>query len=123
MAAPDSPTVFARLLTGNSTTPLFHQVYDGLRAAILRGQLPPGSRLPASRTLAADLGVLRATIVTAFEQLAAEGYLAGRHGSGTFVAAAIPDQAFRAPPPGPPAPPRRPSRGLSRRGEGLARPR
>jgi GntR family transcriptional regulator/MocR family aminotransferase len=123
MAAPGSSTVFARLLTGDSTIPLFQQIYDGLRAAILRGQLRPGTRLPASRTLAVDLGVSRATIVTAIEQLAAEGYLSGRHGSGTFVAPAIPDQAFRAPRPRPTVPPRRPARGLSRRGERLAQPR
>ena len=124
MPRPAPPTVFARLLTGDRTAPLFRQVYDGLRAAILAGQLPPGTRLPATRALAAELGVSRATVVNAFDQLAAEGYLAGRHGSGTFVAGSVPDEAFRAPLPRPPAGrPRRPTRGLSARGTALVVPR
>ena len=120
MAAPPDPqTVFARLLTGESTVPLFRQVYDGLRAAVLAGQLPAGSRLPATRVLAADLGVSRATVLAAFEQLMAEGYLTGRHGSGTYVAAAVPDHAFRPRRPRTTTPARRPARGLSQRGEVL----
>src|SRR5262245_28743706 len=52
----DLPTVYARLLSGDPAVPLFRQVYDGLRTAILGGQLPPGTRLPATRALASDLG-------------------------------------------------------------------
>jgi GntR family transcriptional regulator/MocR family aminotransferase len=65
--------------------PLYRQLYEGLRAAILGGQLRPGSRLPSTRDLAADLGVSRNTVLSAFEQLIAEGYLEGEVGSGTFV--------------------------------------
>jgi GntR family transcriptional regulator / MocR family aminotransferase len=67
-----------------------------LRLAVRTGTLPTGTRLPASRTLAADLGVSRGVVVRAYDQLAAEGYLAGRRGSGTIVAGGSD--------PGPPAP-------------------
>ncbi|HSK97701.1 MAG TPA: PLP-dependent aminotransferase family protein, partial [Euzebyales bacterium] len=58
-----------------------------LRAAVRSGSLPAGTRLPASRTLALDLGVSRGVVVRAYEQLTAEGYLRARRGSGTEVAA------------------------------------
>ncbi|MFD7730680.1 PLP-dependent aminotransferase family protein [Kitasatospora phosalacinea] len=57
-----------------------------LRAAVRDGRLVAGARLPASRVLAAQLGVSRGVVVEAYEQLAAEGYLVGRQGSGTRVA-------------------------------------
>ncbi|RCV52182.1 MocR-like pyridoxine biosynthesis transcription factor PdxR [Marinitenerispora sediminis] len=57
-----------------------------LRAAIRDGRLAPGTRLPASRTLAGELGVARGTVTAAYEQLVAEGYLSARRGSGTVVA-------------------------------------
>ncbi len=62
-------------------------VYRALREAIVDGRLPVGHRLPPSRVLAADLGVARGSVATAYERLVAEGYLASRVGSGTFVAA------------------------------------
>jgi GntR family transcriptional regulator/MocR family aminotransferase len=61
-------------------------VYDQLRGAIHGGALPSGGRLPASRALAEHLGVARASVVAAYEQLLAEGYAVGRQGAGTFVA-------------------------------------
>ena len=66
--------------------PLHRQIYDGVRRAILSNQLLPGTRLPASRALANELGISRTTVLQAYQQLLAEGYLAGRPGSGTFVA-------------------------------------
>ena len=75
----------------SASTPLYRQMYDGIRAAILAGQLRTGTRLPPSRALAAQLGVARLTVQTAFDQLTAEGYLEGRHGSGTYVARTLPD--------------------------------
>ncbi|MEV4620350.1 PLP-dependent aminotransferase family protein [Asanoa sp. NPDC049573] len=57
-----------------------------LRAAVRSGRLAPGSRLPATRTLAASLGVARGTVAAAYDQLVAEGYLTARTGSGTTVA-------------------------------------
>jgi GntR family transcriptional regulator/MocR family aminotransferase len=63
-------------------------VYRALRAAIVDGRVPAGHRLPASRVLAADLGVSRGSVSGAYERLVAEGYLTARVGAGTFVAGA-----------------------------------
>ncbi len=68
--------------------PLFRQLYRALRAGILDGVVRPGTRLPATRTLACELGLSRTTVLLAYEQLAAEGYLDGRRGSGSYVQAA-----------------------------------
>ncbi|AXK39931.1 PLP-dependent aminotransferase family protein [Crenobacter cavernae] len=65
--------------------PLYQQLYQRLRDAILSGQLPPGARLPASRVLAADLSTSRGTVEQAYSQLLAEGYLASRASAGTVV--------------------------------------
>lgn len=58
------------------------QVEDGLRTAIRDGRLAPGTRLPSTRALAADLSVMRGVVVTAYEQLVAEGYLIAGPGRG-----------------------------------------
>jgi GntR family transcriptional regulator / MocR family aminotransferase len=78
-------------LDGESQTPLYRQLYDCLRRAILAGQLAPGTRLQSSRELAAELKVSRNTVVNAYEQLLAEGYLEGQIGSGTYVSRALPE--------------------------------
>jgi GntR family transcriptional regulator/MocR family aminotransferase len=57
-----------------------------LRGAVRSGRLPPGTTLPSSRALALDLGIARNTVAEAYGQLVAEGWLAARHGSGTWVA-------------------------------------
>jgi len=59
---------------------------SALRAAVRSGRLQPGTMLPSSRALALDLGVARNTVAEAYGQLVAEGWLAARHGSGTWVA-------------------------------------
>jgi GntR family transcriptional regulator/MocR family aminotransferase len=79
-------------LDAESSVPLHRQIYDGLRHAILDGQLKAGMRLPSTREMAAELGVSRNTVMNAFEQLLAEGYLQGRTGSGTFVSQALPEE-------------------------------
>ena len=61
------------------------QLERGLRQAIARGSLPPGTILPPSRVLATELEVSRSLVVGAYEQLAVEGYLEARQGSGTLV--------------------------------------
>jgi GntR family transcriptional regulator/MocR family aminotransferase len=66
-------------------------LYDTLRTAILNGRLGPGARLPATRDLARQYRLSRGTVVTAFDQLRAEGYIRGKHGSGTFVNDVLPD--------------------------------
>lgn len=74
-----------------SRAPLHRQIYEGVRAGILAGRLAADMRLPSSRVLAAELGVARNTVVLAFDQLCAEGYLSARGGGGTRVRAAMPD--------------------------------
>jgi GntR family transcriptional regulator/MocR family aminotransferase len=100
-----SPDILAHLpLDREAGVPLHQQIYDGVRRAILGGSLRSGQRLPSTRTLAAELRVSRLPVLTAYEQLLHEGYLEGRVGSGTFVSAALPDDAFRSVPvPGRPA--------------------
>ncbi|WP_233159399.1 PLP-dependent aminotransferase family protein [Pseudonocardia sp. MH-G8] len=56
-----------------------------LRDAVRSGRLAPGTRLPGTRSLAADLGLARGTVVQVFDQLVAEGWLVGVAGSGTVV--------------------------------------
>jgi len=80
-----------------SPTPLHVQLREGLRGAILDRRLPRGTRLPASRMMAADLGCARGTVVLALEQLIAEGYLTARTGSATRVAATLPDDTLPRP--------------------------
>jgi GntR family transcriptional regulator / MocR family aminotransferase len=74
-----------------SDQPLHRQLYGELRRAIITGRFRRGMRLPATRVLAADLGVSRNTVISAFDQLRAEGYLESRVGSGAFVSNALPD--------------------------------
>jgi GntR family transcriptional regulator/MocR family aminotransferase len=75
--------------------PLHRQLYNVVRSAILTGRFRPGDRLPATRVLAATLGLSRTTVSDAYDQLQAEGYLLGRHGSGTFVASDLPHEGLR----------------------------
>lgn len=72
-------------LDRSSTTPLYEQVRVPFAGAIRSGARP-GTRLPSTRLLARMLGVSRNTILTAYEELAAEGLVTGRIGSGMVVA-------------------------------------
>ena len=65
--------------------PLSRQVYRGLRDAILSGTVSAGQRLPSTRDLAEQLGISRTVTVLAYEQLLTEGFVHGRHGSGTYA--------------------------------------
>lgn len=86
------------VLETNEGPPLHRQIYEGIRQAVLTGRLAPGSRLASTRATAADLSVSRTTVVSAFAQLMAEGYLVGRMGSGTHVSSALPDDLTMARP-------------------------
>lgn len=66
--------------------PRYAQLTRALKQAILDGRVAPASRLPATRTLARDLDLSRNTVLAAYEQLAAEGFIEGRIGSGCYVA-------------------------------------
>jgi GntR family transcriptional regulator / MocR family aminotransferase len=115
-------TLLTLPLDATTATPLFRQLYEGLRGGILDGTLARGVRLPATRGLAGELGVSRNTVLNAYEQLLAEGYLEGKVGSGTFVARTLPEEMIQVRPTAGPAPPTPLARrGLSQRGELLAR--
>lgn len=108
-------------LSRDDAQPLHRQLYDGIRAGVLDGRLPRGTRLPATRDLAVQFGLSRNTVTVAFGQLMAEGYLEGRVGDGTYVTESLPDDLLRAEAPVRPsgratasAPPN-----LSRRGHAL----
>jgi len=77
-------------LDRSSSVPLQRQLTDQLRAAILDGRLPAGTRLSSTRSLAETAGVSRNVAVAAYDELYAEGYVEGRHGSGTFVTIDLP---------------------------------
>ncbi len=90
-------------LDRQSDVPLYQQVEAQIRAAIHTGRLRPGARVPGIRTLAEDLGVARVTVAVAYEQLAAEGYLDARVGSGTRIATELPSPVRPSVPTLPPA--------------------
>lgn len=76
----------ARLqLDPRSAAPIYRQIYDRVRGAILDGTLPPGTRLPSWNALASELGVARGTVKAAYEWLAGEGYIVGEGAAGTRV--------------------------------------
>ena len=79
-------------LDGRKTRPMFRQIYDSVRSAILDGRLSKGFALPSSRELAVELGVSRMTVVSAYDQLTAEGYLTSAVGRGTFVSEELPEE-------------------------------
>jgi GntR family transcriptional regulator / MocR family aminotransferase len=69
------------------------QLAGQLRDAVAEGRLAAGERLPASRALAAELGISRTVVNGAYAQLFAEGWIEARHGSGTYVAQGAPGGA------------------------------
>ena len=77
-----------------SPVPLGQQVYEAYRGAIIEQRIRAGQPLPSSRTLAAELRVSRIVVVTAFEQLVAEGYVETSRGSGTFATRRLPEEAL-----------------------------
>jgi GntR family transcriptional regulator / MocR family aminotransferase len=87
----DNPVSFAL------DTPLYQQLYIHLRNAILNGDLKRGMQLPSTRALANELNVSRNTVLNAYQQLIAEGYLAGVVDRGTFVARMLPEHLLTSP--------------------------
>lgn len=80
-----SGLVFA--IDRQAKTPVFEQICAAIRMRAISGALPQGGRLPATRVFATELGVSRSTVVTAYEQLVAEGYLHSVQGSGYTICA------------------------------------
>ncbi|GAB2881722.1 MocR-like pyridoxine biosynthesis transcription factor PdxR [Nocardioides pacificus] len=98
-------TTLALRLDRDLPTALAVQLSDQVRNAVLSGAVARGDRLPSSRALAADLGISRAVVEHAYDQLLAEGWLLSRRGAGTFVAtASVPANAPAPRTPAPPAP-------------------
>lgn len=77
-----------------SDVSLTAQLVDQIRQAVLAGRLKPDARLPSTRALSLELGLSRTTVLAAFDQLIAEGYLEGRQGSGTHVTAELPETSL-----------------------------
>jgi GntR family transcriptional regulator/MocR family aminotransferase len=92
-------------LDRRSHMPLYTQIAARVRQLIEQGTLKIGDRLPANRTLAASLGVNRSTVATAYDELLADGLIASRVGSGTFIVAAPPAQTSVKPVEAPLSPP------------------
>jgi GntR family transcriptional regulator/MocR family aminotransferase len=82
-------------LDSRASTPMYQQLYEWFRRAILQGQLRPGQRVPSTRNLAAELKVSRIPVSSAYEQLQAEGYFETFVGAGTCVARTIPANAAK----------------------------
>jgi GntR family transcriptional regulator / MocR family aminotransferase len=78
-------------------TPMYRQLYNWFRRAIIDGQMRPGQRVPSTRGLAAELKISRIPVLNAYEQLLAEGYFETFVGAGTCVAGSIPDDTQRPP--------------------------
>ncbi|MEJ2885843.1 MocR-like pyridoxine biosynthesis transcription factor PdxR [Actinomycetospora aeridis] len=81
------PPELALPLDRAAATPLAVQLAEGLRAAVGRGALRVGERVPSTRALADELGVSRTVTAAAYDQLVAEGWLGPRRGAGTYVLA------------------------------------
>jgi GntR family transcriptional regulator/MocR family aminotransferase len=86
MDAPAGPVLRDIRLDRRAGRPLYRQVAARIEASIRDGTLPPGTRLPSSRSLASQLAVARATIEQAYQMLAGDGYLEARAAAGTIVA-------------------------------------
>src|SRR5690606_8148509 len=80
---------------GGGGEPVFVRIARGISDAIAAGRVRAGERLPGSRSLAQDLGVHRNTVIAAYEELAAQGWVDSVHGKGTFVSGDLPDARER----------------------------
>ncbi len=83
--------VLAQRLRNDSGTPLYMQIVHALIHEIQRGRLQPGTYLPSTRDLASTLGVNRKTIVIAYDELVAQGWLVSEGTKGTIVSTSLPD--------------------------------
>src|ERR1700734_2936125 len=82
-------------LDHHTKTPMYRQLYDWFRRAIIDGRMRPGQRVPSTRGMATELKISRIPVLNAYEQLLAEGYFETFVGAGTCVARSIPDDALK----------------------------
>lgn len=82
-------------IDARSPVPLYAQIADRLRVAIAAGELRPADALPSVRELAARLRVNPATVVQAYRDLEADGFVEIRHGAGTFIRELAPGRRTR----------------------------
>ena len=86
MATRDAiPAALRLAIDPDAVAPIYRQIYERVRAAILAGHLPPGARLPSWAGLAGEIGVARGTVKAAYDWLAGEGYIVSRGQAGTAV--------------------------------------
>ena len=85
---------------GSGSHAVFVQLADAIAADIRRGTLRAGDRLPSTRVLATQLGVTRNTVVAAFDELVAQGWVSSRGAGGTHVAVELPERKLAAEPRG-----------------------
>lgn len=90
------PTTFLPpiALDARARTPMYRQLYEWFRRAIITGQIRPGQRIPSTRNLAAELKISRIPVANAYDQLLAEGYLDTFPGAGTCVSRSLPDETL-----------------------------
>jgi GntR family transcriptional regulator/MocR family aminotransferase len=98
----EAPGLAGAPLDRQAATPLHRQIYERVRGAILNGHLPPGARLPSSRSLASQLATSRSTVELAYSLLGGEGYVVGQAAAGTIVSSLArigtrPEQRRRSP--------------------------
>jgi GntR family transcriptional regulator/MocR family aminotransferase len=75
-------------------SPMYSQLYEWFRRAIVEGRMRPGQRVPSTRSLAAELKISRIPVYNAYEQLLAEGFFETFVGAGTCIARSIPREAI-----------------------------
>ena len=83
------------LKRGEGASPVYLQIVHGLTAEICRGRLSPGEVLPGSREMAEELGVNRKTVIVAYDELIAQGWLTSQGTKGTFVSEKLPESRNR----------------------------
>jgi GntR family transcriptional regulator / MocR family aminotransferase len=92
MPRPTAYPIWSSFAPRRDGIPVQEQLVRFFRDAVTSGALRPGARVPATRVLAQELSLARNTVGLAYERLAAEGFLDARHGSGTFIPSALPEQ-------------------------------
>jgi len=74
------------ILNHTSMVPIYEQIMDFIKTAIISGQLQPGEGLPSVRTMAAELKISALTVKKAYDRLEEEGFIVTVHGKGSFIA-------------------------------------